>query len=188
MRNYETGSERRRAIFVGIKLQCAAHQFAIIADPIFTARLNKELQLVLTHAQRFDHVLAGNEVSDQHWLFVDETKARGAGLINLRVYRFIANPADLHSGGHNYCDVRRGSIRCIIVERKPARGIHQIRTFRTDIGQSLVRQGSAFRRSQRTAPTNPNRHRLSRRHDLAQIDPHVRTERAGAYRILHKSR
>ena len=186
MGNNETRSERGRAILVGIKLEGVAHQLAIIADPIFAARLNKELQLVLAHAQRFDDVHTRHEVSDQHWLFVDETKARGAGLINLRRDRFIADTTDLHSRGHNDSDVGCGSIRRIVMERKPARGIHQIRTFGADIRQSLVRQRSTFRRSQRPAPTNSNSHRLGRRHDLAQIDPHIRTERACAHRILHE--
>jgi len=91
--------------------------------------------------------------------------------------------------GHAQTDGQRpnaeGPVRGIVMERKPARGIHEVRTFGTDIRQTLTRKWAAFRRSEGAAPTNPNCHRLGRRHNLAQIDAHIRTEGAGSHRIHH---
>ena len=164
-----------------------SHRFAKIADAIFAARLDEELQFVPAEPQRFDHVLTGDKIPDQDRLFVDKTKTGSPALINLRSDRLVADAAHLHPGRHNHGDVRRRAIRGIIMKRKPPRRVHQIRAFRPNISQPFVRQWSALRRSECTAPANSHGHWLGRRHDLPQVDAHVRPEGARAYRVLYES-
>ena len=187
LRDDQTIAERRRAVLVRIKLERLAHQLPKIRDAVFAAWLNEKLQFISSHAQRLRDVCSGNEIANQHWLFVDEAKAGDTGLIDLRDDRFVADAANLHTCRYDDRDVRGSAVGRIIMKRKPARGVHQIRSFRTNIGQALIGKRSALGRSQRAAPTNAHRDRLCRRHDLSEIDSHVWSKRACSNRVLHKS-
>ena len=147
LRDDEARSECRRAILVRIKLQRAAHRLTVVAEASLAPRLDEELQLVLSVSERLDDVLAGDEIADQHRLLVHETKARGPGLINLRGNRLVTDSANLHSRRHDHGDFRSRAVGGIVVKRKPARRVHQIRSFRPDVGQPLVRERAALRRS-----------------------------------------
>src|SRR6185436_20496198 len=109
-------------------------------------------------------------------------KPRGAILWRrLRSDRVIARPRHLHTSRNNQGDVRGGPVRGIVVKRKPARGIHQIRAFRTHVSQTLGSQWSTFRRLQSPTPTKPKSNRLIGGHNLAEVYPDARTERTDSH-------
>ena len=91
---------------------------------MLAAGFDKKLQLVFSEAYALGNVGSRDEVANQRRLFVDEMKARRAGLINLRHDCLVADAAHLHSGGHDYRDVRSRAIGGVIMKRKPARGVH----------------------------------------------------------------
>src|SRR5215471_5482003 len=121
LRDNETISERRIAIFMGIELERMAHQLAEIADTTLAAGFDEKLQIVLTHPQRLGYVPAGNEIADEDRLLINETKSGDAGFVDLGRNRFVADSADDHPRGDDDGDIRRGPVGGIIMEGKPAR-------------------------------------------------------------------
>src|SRR6185295_7956441 len=161
----------------------------VTIDAAFAAGLGVKLNLVISKAQVTIDVLAGGEISDEHWLTMNKMKTRGAIFRrSLRRDWLVAGAGHLQTGGNDQRDVRGSAISGIVVEGKPARRIHQVRAFRSNISQPPGGQWSAFRRKQRAAPTKAKCERLVCRHNQPEIDPHAWPKRADTNFILDKSR
>ncbi len=103
-------------------------------------------------------------------------------------YRVVAGTRDLQTWRHDKRDIRGRPVSGVVVKWKPARGIHQVRTFRADVSQTLGCEWSAFRRNERATPANTQCHGQIRRDNLTKIDANARAERADTNRILNPAR
>ena len=129
-----------------VEVEHLAHRFGKGIYAVLAAWLGIELNLIVTKAQRPRNELARGKVARQNRPALHEAISSSAVLsLLLRHHRLITGTNNLITGWHNQGDVTGGPIGGVIVKRKPARRIKQVRAFRPHIGQSLRRQGTAFR-------------------------------------------
>src|SRR6185503_2600743 len=76
----------------------------------------------------------------------------------------------------------------VIMNRKPARGIHQVRAFGADVSQSLGRERATLRRNECAAPANSQCYRLVCGNYAAEVDADARAERADSDCVLNVAR
>src|SRR5258705_12373053 len=93
------------------------------------------------------NVLSSSEITYKRGLRTYKMIGSIAKLPFLRADGLVTISRDLNSRGNDNGYIRGCTVGCIVVKRKPARRIHKVRPFVTNVSKTLCCQRAALRRN-----------------------------------------